>query len=497
LKIMRKNVFKLMAIAVAAVMTISSCKKDEEEVVLPPPTTGGPEVELADGYYVYSGDITSYDDITAKGVMVATFNEKENSDPERTVRATMMETYQEVSKANGFYVIKVTNKFPDYIASVDADTVTAHNDEPKEGVFKGSTVADSAAFSVYEDGVYHIVIDTDLEYVTYAKANWGAIGAATPEGWGASTPFPFKEADATKIVWEGTGIEMATGGMKFRYSNGWKIFLGEDENAAVAVNTNVGGSLDALEPGGADINWETAGVYTMTLTYTFGTGFTIVTEKTGDVVIPEYPEAMYIVGDATAYGWDAPGGNADAIMHKAAGGTPTNGLFWKICHIEGGLGFKLSAADWKEPNIGFAQVNEFDAAGEAVTDNGGNMSIATSGMYMVVLDLRNEMTKVSVVPAEVYGIGDAFGGWDAGIAGNLFTVDDVAKTITSPAVAAAASHRMYASHAWIPDWWNAEFVVNTGVIEYRNDSDSDPTAVAVTDGQVITLIFDDNTGSIQ
>jgi len=162
----------------------------------------------------------------------------------------------------------------------------------------------------------------------------------------------------------------------------------------------------------------------------------------------------------------------------------------------GSEGFKVSAADWGDPNIGFAEVNEFDAEGVAVSDNGGNMSVAEGGMYMVVVNLRDDMTKVSVTPAAVYGIGDAFGSWDAGVAENLFTIDNEAKTLVSPAVAADANVRMYASHAWIPDWWNAEFNVFDGAIVYRNDGgDQDP--VSVTAGQVVTLHFDDNTGTIE
>jgi hypothetical protein len=117
-------------------------------------------------------------------------------------------------------------------------------------------------------------------------------------------------------------------------------------------------------------------------------------------------------------------------------------------------------------------------------------------MYIIVLNLRDEMTKVSVKPAEVYGIGDAFGGWDEDAEANKFVVDNAAKTLTSPALVADGSIRMYAQHNWIQDWWNAEFNVFDGKILYRNDG-GDQEAVAGTTGQVITLMFDDNTGTIQ
>ena len=117
-------------------------------------------------------------------------------------------------------------------------------------------------------------------------------------------------------------------------------------------------------------------------------------------------------------------------------------------------------------------------------------------MYIIGVDLREDMAKFSIKEAAVYGIGDAFGGWDAGVEANKFAIDNTAKTLTSPALPADGNIRMYASHSWIPDWWNAEFVVVGTDIEYRNDSANDPTPVAGTTGQIITLHFDDNTGSI-
>jgi len=120
-------------------------------------------------------------------------------------------------------------------------------------------------------------------------------------------------------------------------------------------------------------------------------------------------------------------------------------------------------------------------------------------MYMIVLNLRDNLKKVSIVAPEVYGMGDPFSNpdWTAQLPAAKFTVNNTAKTIVSPVVAAAGNLRSYVYHAWIPSWWQAEFVVNGTAIEYRNDSGNDPTAVALTAGQVVTYHFDDNTGSIE
>ena len=114
------------------------------------------------------------------------------------------------------------------------------------------------------------------------------------------------------------------------------------------------------------------------------------------------------------------------------------------------------------------------------------MKVNESGQYIVVVNLRDNKTKVSVKPAEVFGIGEAFGGiWDAGVPANKFTVDNATKTIVFPALLSNGAIRM-----------NAEFRVDAGKIDYRNDG-GDQAAVNGTAGQKITLKFDDNTGSIQ
>jgi len=205
-----------------------------------------------------------------------------------------------------------------------------------------------------------------------------------------------------------------------------------------------------------------------------------------------FPDNLYLVGSATAYGWDTPGTKADANFHKLAGGDDNAGIYWKIAHLEGGQGFKISNTGWSEPNVGFGQVTEFDVNGVTVSDDGGNMKVVNSGMYTIVIDIRGGEIKVSVTEVKVYGMGDAFGGWDENSAANLFTVDNTAKTVTSPAIPADGNIRSYVDHEWIPGWWQAEFVPNSGVIHYRNDG-GDPPAIGATAGQVITYTFDDNT----
>lgn len=480
-----------MSIMLLAGMVMVSCKKDDDDDDPKPPV-------VEDGIYI-KGAGTALTDFNLKGLMLPTKNEVGQE-----ARASLLELYVAVKGgSDGFNIVKVagtaqTTYGPGAdFALVTEDAWDLNNEYPKTAKYwRGSIAETDAKFTVPDDGLYQIVYDTELGVVVITEAKWGMIGAATPGGWGEDTPmnttFNLEKMDFTV-----TGLTLLENAWKFRMGGGWKIWLNEE--GTVKINTNLGGDPTAPEPGGADIMHDNYGVYTVTLTWELGKAFVGKMERTGDgEPLPEYPEAVYLVGDGTAYGWDAPGTSEEAIFHKTAGGAPSEGIFWKIAHLEGGLGFKISAAAWSEPNLGFGQVQEFDAEGIQVVDNGGNMSIAASesGMYVIVLNLRDDMVKVSVKPAEVYGIGDAFGGWDQDIEANKFVVDNVNKALVSPPLVANGNIRMYAQHNWIPDWWNAEFNLFDGKILYRNDG-GDQDAVAGTAGQVVTLTFDNNTGTIQ
>ena len=487
---MKKNSLRkmlyLMGVLMLAAMVMVSCKKDDDDDDDPP-------ILVEDGLYV-KGAGTALADFDLKGLMKSTKNEV-GQEP----RATLMELFIAVKGgADGFNIVKVAGaERMTYGPGADFGLVAEADrdgEEPRTADFwRGPIAVTDTKFTVPEDGLYHVVYDTELEVVMIARVKWGMIGAATPGGWGEDTELT-ATFDLNKMEFKKEEVILFEDPYKFRYSNGWKVFIADD--GSVKVNSNLGGTLANLEPGGADMMHDNYGEFTVQLTWELGQKITASLVRTGDgPELPDYPDAMYLVGAATAYGWDTPGTVDNAIMHKLAGGGNNEGIFWKIAHLEGGQGWKLSAANWGSPNLGFGDVDEFDAEGVAVGEDGGNMTVAESKVYIIVLNLREDMVKVSVKEAAVYGIGDAFGGWDSGVAANKFAVDHAAKTVTSPALPASGNIRMYADHTWIPDWWNAEFNVFSGVIEYRGDG-GDQAAVPGTAGQVITLMFDNNTGSI-
>jgi len=495
-------------ILMMAALVMVACKKDEEEE----PTT----TPVEDGTYLVGG-ATGVTSPGINGLMSIarneTYNPEYNSGTiQENDRPELKEIYMAIQGnakggADGFNIKVVSGSTTttygpggDFaeVAAADLD-----GEEPTSGLWRGSLVETGDKFTVPEDGLYHIAFDSEIMIVVIAKVEWGLIGGATPGGWTDDTPLPLGGFDLNTMTFEIAEVPITENTWKFRYGGGWKIILDADYDhgdgkTGIKVNCNFGTAWDALVPGGDDIANTTYANYKIGMTWTLGSGhaaeFTYVSEAEP---LAEYPEEMFIVGNATAYGWATPGDDAEAIMHKCAGGDPLAGVYWKICHLYADSGFKVSDAGWGNYNYGFAEIEEFDADGVTVSDQGGNMTIAANGMYMVVLDLREDMIKLSVKEAEVYGIGDAFGGdWLEDDPNNLFTIDNVAKTLTSPALVADNSIRMYVHHAWIQDWWNAEFNVYSGIIEYRNDG-GDQDAVPGTTGQVVTLSFDDNTGTIQ
>jgi len=466
-----------------------------------------------DGWYI-SGDATSFTTLATISKFNATTNENGSSTgttvADNPPRVGLFDKYVYLTTGKTFTISKVAGGVE---TKYGASGVLTYNpagkyDQINANVTRG-TLAPGATLTVAKTGLYQVAFDVNTNKVIIAEiTHWGVIGGATPGGWGSNTVMNLvgtisPDSNTYKV----DNVNLIVDQYKFRYSDGWKVQVSDTAVMAVGgenvkVNANFGGALTALVAGGANIANATSGVYSISMTWKKSTGTWMAkVVKTGDYIPPSYPDSLYVVGDATSIGWPVagPGENSKAAMHKVADAATNAGVYWKVMSLQGGgvKGFKISNKNWTAPNLGFAEVTSFDPNGVAVTNAGGNMSIATTGMYTVVIDLRNGTKKVSIAPAKVYGLGDCFGGFTAiDAAANLFTTNLTAYTLTSPAFIAAGNVRMYVSHPWIPTWWNAEFNVYGTAIQYRNDG-SDQVAVPGVLGKKATLHFDDNTGSIQ
>lgn len=118
----------------------------------------------------------------------------------------------------------------------------------------GSTTGDGTL----DPGGSNISVDTEADYAftldlshpnayTYTANRWGIIGSATANGWDSDQNMTW---DAVNKVFTAT-LNLTANEMKFRANDGWDI--------------NLGGDLNTLTPGGANIAIATAGNYTITL----------------------------------------------------------------------------------------------------------------------------------------------------------------------------------------------------------------------------------------
>ena len=470
----------LMSISALALMFVAtSCEPEEQK------GNGGIDFdEIAlDGFYVY-GEATGAEDITADYGMAAGLNEVTAEK-----RGGMYEKYIVLEGGKEFYlVLNEAGKYTNYGAALEEYNVTELADNPGLATVKRGKLVigdDAPAMKVDQTGLYHIVLDLNLEgdllypQIVVSNVEWGVRGAMN--GWGF-TAFDAVEVNAQTMTWKMENVDMpANGEFKFAYGHGWKIQL--DDAGNVKANTNLG--MESL-PNGANIKVEKAGLYTITLTYTLkggdiANGYTFTTECTKESTLPT---ELYMIGqDFGGWDWTSDGIVALTPVHSHSG------AFWTTRYITAANGFKFnSKKEWGGDFTGLGT-----DTGYTVAD--GNCFVAEDGFYTIYIDLANNI--VAMEPAAVYGMGDCFGGWDAAKEENKFVAEGT--TLVSPATVADGNIRMYtAAPSAITgvDWWQMEYNVFDGAIVYRA-AGGDQAPVAATAGQKVTLDFNAGTGSIK
>ena len=478
---MKRLTYILSAFALVSVL-FASCKKDNKNKIL--------DDIVEDGFYV-AGPATGVSDLKAEYMMAAGVNEVD-----KTKRTGMFEKYV-VLDANKdfellFYEAGKKTRYSASLAAFSPDfDKEIYADNPDMKIYKGKLVTGESApaMKVSAKGLYHIVLDLnkagDLAggaQIIVAPAVWGVRGAMN--GWG-HTAMEKTEANGV-ITFSIKDCDMpANGEFKFSYG-GWKITL--DDAGKVKAETNLGMSADnkGLAPGGDNIKVGKAGLYDITLTFKLaggelGASYTYETKLTKESTLPT---EMYMIGaEFGNWKWDASGVVEMIPFHSQPG------MFWAVRYITADKGFKFCPVkDWKGD---FSKLK--DNQGQGVNfDNSGNVTVAASGIYCIGIDMKN--SKIVIERAPVYGIGDAFGGWDT----KSYAYAESGKTMTIKATA-NGNMRTYVASSILSadgDWWHAELVVNNGKIEYRG-AGGDPVAVPVKAGQTITLNFNDGTGSIE
>ena len=201
----------------------------------------------------------------------------------------------------------------------------------------------------------------------------------------------------------------------------------------------------------------------------------------------EFPAHLYMIGEEFGnWSWDSDGVvEMNAVINQPDWGSSAPGQFWTVRYFHAGKGFKFCAQRaWNGDFWGLKDNDGF-------TEAGGNCTVAEDGFYLVHIDMKNE--KVHVEPARVYGIGNAFGGWDEGMEAAQFKAAD--GKLSATAVAAGEIRVYVASAIATSPWWSREFSVIDGKIAYRVLDEL--AKVSVTAGQKISFDFNAGTGVIE
>ena len=478
--------------AVVAAFAVTACKQPNKPIDV--------DDLVEDGVYVF-GEATGFDKVDALLLMANGINEANG----QAVRDGMFEKYIVLQGGKDFSLVWVNageqTLYGANLAEFTPEATTGiYEDNPATAIFKGKLeIGESAPkMKVSKTGLYHIVLDlnknNDLDnaQILVAPANLGVRGGMN--SWG------FTEMTATAPSNDGMtftieNAELVNGlEFKFAYGGAWKITL--DNEGAVKANTNLGQNS---KPGGDNFVVETPGLYNISLTFKLAAGevansFTYKIDLGQEIEITA-PEHMYMIGQQWGE-WDW---SKESIV-ELSGIPSAPGYFWCTRYFNAADGFKFCAVkEWSGDFTGDGTVG--------YTAHDGNCWVAEDGFYTVFVNGNDKV--VEVYPAEVYGIGSAWGAdaWDFNAPDIVkftpdgqklvatVTNDDAAVRLSSKIVPSAPIDGITTPNGWI-DWWKTEFVYFDGKIAYRG-AGGDQERVAVSAGQKITLDFNAGTVTVE
>jgi len=379
--------------ALFGLISLNSCKDDDED---PTPTNNA---IVEDGFYI-QGDATAYADFDIKATLSTTKNEVLQEE-----RSSLMEIYVAVKGSGGFNIVQVNgSERTTWGPSSEFALTPSRNEEPNEDgtdiIQRGAIEATDAKFTVAEDGLYHVIIDTELGVGAILPAKWGVIGQATPTGWSGSTALDAPTFDFNTMTFKKENVEMSNGEWKFRYSNGWKVQLDTtldlgDGKKGVYANCNYGGSVDALDAGGSNFMNEKGGIFTVELTWTAGAGHTAMLTRTGDIPARDYSAvSLGLIGDGVV------DGNWDGEKYASTPAKDGDVYTWNFNGVElnNSGGFKIrTAGTWDDINEGYSDIVGGPDAGE-IQESGGNMQAVNGGTFDIefVIDAAAETKSISI-----------------------------------------------------------------------------------------------------
>ncbi|MBB3700839.1 SusF/SusE family outer membrane protein [Flammeovirga yaeyamensis] len=333
-----------------------------------------------------------------------------------------------------------------------------------------------------------------LVYYFSASIERTAPVLATPD----STTLRFAKDDKDNVIqafsWSAAvfGEESITSYELFL--GGQSIYSGTD--LTVATLTTEAVNRAALDDGGSA---DQAGTHNLKVVANFASGAQLESDVIELTITPyqAYPTELWMTGGALG-GWDW--NTAYDVQLIPVANHPER--FWAIVYLTAGQGGVKISPDRAWTND-FGGSDENDTTLPRVeTIGGSNINVPTTGYYTIVVDyVKNQ---ILVQEPDVYLIGQAVGSWDSENPANKFTIDNgntkltITKTLVDTQPIRMYTAASFNGDVWLGggDWWQSEFNIFNGMIEYRG-AGGDQTAVPATGGEnVIDLNFSDNTGSI-
>jgi len=380
---------------------------------------GGDDDIVLDGFYI-KGDATAFTNLSDSARMEVTKNEVT-----QTERSSLYEAYVTIESSGGFNIVQVAGSDqmtygPDNVKVVGSGDRTVN--EPQVDFKRGSYTETDTKFSVSENGLYHVAIDTEVNKIVIVPVKyWGVIGAATPGGWSQDTKLEPGSFNLQSMTFEKTNVELRTGEWKLRYSGGWKVVVDttvqlDGGDKGVRVNTSMGGSLGNLQYTNTNLSNDNPGVYTVTMDWTLGEGYSASIEKTGDIPTTDWTGVdLDIVGEAvssdnpdaiqdtSSWGW------GNALLADNSGDPTVDGELytwtWTKVIIEGSGGFKVRTENGSPApendmsvDLGFGAVDT-DNSSSLIEDASGNISASQRDTFNIqtTIDAANADAKTITI----------------------------------------------------------------------------------------------------
>ncbi|MDR1683096.1 MAG: hypothetical protein LBS25_06890 [Candidatus Symbiothrix sp.] len=275
---MKKTLFfGFMALALA----FTSCGNDDDK-------PSGPVTVVEDGIYLVGSSVAS-EEITTDSRMQPGVYEGEGY--AATPREDMYQHVLFISKTGNFNIVEIKGS-----ARIKYGATTVVDSE-KAWAVSGDVVQDGNAISVDEDGLYFVYLDLQAasKKIFVLKANEISVtGDGVKSG---ETTLTKKDAfSKIKGEWEVNDVAFQSGWWKFRMNQNWTYVIAE----GIPAFTNLGGSVTDLTPGGDNLPNVAYGVYTVTLKYEYGKGFSATTTKTGEGEVVAYDQSTIfsLIGSA-------------------------------------------------------------------------------------------------------------------------------------------------------------------------------------------------------